>query len=83
MPLPLPDDPLVSVIHVAVVVAVQLHPVAADTVMVPVPAVDGGLADDGETVGEQVAPDWFTVKVAPPTDTVPVRGVVAVFAATV
>ena len=45
------------VIHVALVVAVQLHPVAAVTVMVPVPTVDGRLADDGETVGEQVAPD--------------------------
>jgi hypothetical protein len=83
VPLPLPGEPLVIVIHVAVVVAVQLHPVAAVTVMLPVPAVDGGLTDDGETVGEQGAPDWFTVKVAPPTDTVPVRDVVAVFAATV
>lgn len=71
------------VIHVALLVAVQLHPVAALTVMVPVPAVDGGLADDGETVGEQVVPDWFTVRVMPPTDTVPVRDVVDVFAATV
>ena len=83
VPLPLPGEPLVTVIHVDVVVAVQLHPVAAVTVMLPVPAVDGGLADVGETVGEHDAPDWFTVKVAPPTDTVPVRAVVAVFAATV
>ena len=83
VPLPLPGEPLVTVIHVAAVVAVQLHPVAALTVIAPVPAADGGFADDGETVGEQLAPDWLTVKVAPPMDTVPVRGVVAVFAATV
>jgi len=71
------------VIQVAVVVAVQLHPVAALTVKLPVPALDVGLADVGETVGEQVAPDWLTVNVCPPTDTVPTRDVVAVFAATV
>jgi hypothetical protein len=73
----------VIVIQLAVVVAVQLHPVAALTVKLPVPALDVGLADVGETVGEQVAPDWFTVNVMPPTDTVPTRDVVAVFAATV
>jgi hypothetical protein len=81
--LPFPGEPLVIVIHAALLVAVQLHPVAALTVIVPVPAVDGGLADVGETVGEQVTPDWFTVNVLPPIDTVPVREVVAVFAATV
>ena len=70
------------VIHVAEpLVAVQLHPVAAVTVIVPDPAVDGRFADDGDIVGEQVAPAWFTVKVRPPTDTVPVREVVDVFAA--
>jgi hypothetical protein len=83
VPFPLPGEPLVTVIQAALLVAVQLHPVAALTVIVPVPAVDGGLADDGETVGEQVAPDWFTVKVTVPTETVPVRDVVDVFAATV
>jgi hypothetical protein len=57
VPLPLPGEPLVIVIHAALLVAVQLHPVAAVTVMVPVPAVDGGFAEVGETVGEQVAPD--------------------------
>ena len=55
--MPLPGEPLVIVIHAALLVAVQLHPVAALTVMVPVPVGDGRLADDGETVGEQVAPD--------------------------
>lgn len=83
MPFPLPGEPLVIVIHAALLVAVQLHPAAAVTLIVPVPAVDGGLADIGENVGEQVVPDWFTVNVAPPTDTVPVRAVVDVFAATV
>jgi hypothetical protein len=83
VPLPLPGVPLVMVIHGAAVVAVQLHPVDAVTVIVPVPAVDGRLVDDGEIVGEQVPPAWFTVNVFPPTDTVPVRAVVVVFAATV
>ena len=83
MPFPLPGEPPVTVIHDAVVVAVQLHPAAAVTVMVPVPAVDGGFVDDGETVGEHIAPDWLTMKVLPPTETVPVLVVVAVFAATV
>jgi hypothetical protein len=83
VPFPLPGEPLVIVIHDAVVVAVQLHPVAAVTLMLPVPAVEGGFVDDGEMVGEHVAPDWFTVNVVPPTDTVPVLDVVAVFAASV
>jgi hypothetical protein len=73
----------VIVIHDAVVVAVQLHPAAALTVKLPVPALDEGLADDGEIVGEQLAPDWLTLNVLPPTDTVPTRDVVAVLAATV
>ena len=72
-----------TVIHAEAVVAVQLHPVAAVTLIVPVPAVDGRLADDGEVVGEQVPPGWFTVNVLPPTDTVPTRDEVVVFAATV
>ena len=83
VPLPLPGEPLVIAIHAALLLAVQLHRVTAETVIVPVPAVDGRLAEDGETVGEQVAPNCFTLKVFPPTDTVPVRNVVAVFAATV
>lgn len=82
MPLPLPGDPLVMVIHGAAVVAVQLHPLDAVTFTVPLPAVDVRLADAGETVGEQEPPDWFTVNVTPPTDTVPVRGEIDVFAAT-
>ena len=84
MPLALPGDPLVTVSQaVALLVAVQLHPLEAVTVKLPVPALEVGLADDGETVGEQGTPDWVTVNVLPPTDTVPTRDVVAVLAATV
>lgn len=84
MPLELPGDPLVTVSQaVALLVAVQLHPLGAVTVKLPVPALEVGLADVGETVGEQGAPDWVTVNVLPPTDTVPTRDVVAVLAATV
>jgi hypothetical protein len=82
VPFPVPGVPPVIVIHAAPLVAVQLHPAAALTVIVPVPAVDARLVDEGETVGEQVAPDWFTVNVLPPTDIVPTRDVVDVFAAT-
>ena len=45
-----------TVIHAEAVVAVELHPVDAVTLIVPVPTVDGRLADDGEVVGEQVPP---------------------------
>lgn len=71
------------VIHGEAVVAVQLQPADAVTVIVPVPLVDGRLVDDGERVGLQVPPAWFTVSVLPPTDTVPVRAAPVVFAATV
>jgi hypothetical protein len=54
--LPLPVEPFVIVIQAALLVAVQLHPVAAVTVIVPDPAVEGTLVDDDENVGEQVAP---------------------------
>jgi hypothetical protein len=72
------------VIHVAApLVAVQLHPVAAVTVIVPDPADDGRFAEDGDIVGKHVAAAWFTVRVLPPIETVPVRAVATVFAETV
>ncbi len=83
MPLPLPVEPLVMVIHPALVAAVQLQPAAAVTVTIPEPAADVRLADPGEIVGRHVTPAWFTVRVLPPTDTVPVRAAVPAFVATV
>jgi hypothetical protein len=80
LPLPLPLAPLVIVTHEAPV-AVHGHPLAAVTATVPLPpaAVSDWLA--GEMVYEH-APACVTVKVLPATVSVPVRDVVAVFAAT-
>ncbi len=82
-PLPLPVEPLVMVIHAALLVAVQLHPVDAVTLTVPEAPVAATLADPGEIVGEHVPAAWFTVNVTPPIETVPVRAAAMVFAATV
>jgi hypothetical protein len=55
--LPLPLAPAVIVIHVALVVAFQLHPVPAVTATDPVVAVDDVRFDDvGEIVNVQGAP---------------------------
>jgi hypothetical protein len=80
-PLPLPVAPAVTVIQASLLVAVQPQPLAAVTVTVPVPAADVGLADAGEMVDVQGAAAWLTVNVLAPIVNVPVRGVVAVFAA--
>ena len=82
-PLPLPLAPVVTVIHAALLLAVQLQPVAAVTVIVPVVPEAGGVADVGEIDGAQGAPACVTVNVAPPTVSVPVREALDVFAATV
>jgi hypothetical protein len=70
------------VIHGSMLVAVHAQPVAAVTAMVPVLAADVTFADAGEIVGVQGAPACVTVNVLPPTVSVPVRGAVAVLAAT-
>ena len=80
MPEPLPPD--VMVIHAALLVAVQAQPDATVTVIEPLPLLEPMLADAGEIVGVQGAPFWVTVKVAPPTLNVPVRGDVDEFGAT-
>ena len=84
MPLPVPLPPAVTVIQFALLVAVHPHPppVAAVTVTVPVPPDPEKLCDVGLTVKLQAAA-WVTVTVWPATVSVPVRLVVAVFAATV
>jgi hypothetical protein len=81
--LPLPDAPAVTVIQAALLTAVQLQPVPAVTVTVPVAAVAVVRFDElGESVNVHGAPACVTEKVWPPIVTVPVRDVVAVFAAT-
>ena len=81
--MPLPDAPAVTVIQAALLTAVQLHPVPAVTVTVPVAAAEVVRFDDvGEMVNVHGAPACVTVKVWPAIVTVPVRDVVPVFAAT-
>ena len=82
VPLPLPVAPAVIVSHASLLVAVQAQPVDVVTATVPVPAADATFADAGEIVAEQVIAACVTVNVLPPTVSVPVRGAVAVFAAT-
>ena len=82
-PEPVRLAPLVIVTHGAPLVAVQLHPVAVVTetlLLAPLADIDW-LVDD--IMYEQDVPTWVTVKVFPPTVSVPVRGVVPGFAATV
>ena len=81
--MPLPEAPAVTVIQPTLLVAVQLQPVPAVTVTVPVVATDVVRFDEvGEIVNVQGAPACVTVKVWPPIVIVPVREVVPVFAAT-
>jgi len=81
--LPVPLAPALIVIHVAPLVAVQLHPVPAVTVTVPVAATDDVRFDEvGAMVKVQGAPACVTVNTLPATVNVPVRGVVPVLALT-
>ncbi len=81
--MPEPEAPALIVSQAALLVAVQLQPVAAVTVTVAVVAADVGLADAGEIVGVQGTPACVTVKVLPPTVRVAVRAVALVLAVTV
>ena len=81
--MPLPEAPALIVIQPTLLVAVQVHPVPAVTVTVPVAAADVVRFDEvGEIVNVQGAPACVTVKVWPPIVIVPVRDVVLVLAAT-
>jgi hypothetical protein len=73
----------VTVIHDALLAPVQPHPVAAVTVTLPVPPVDGRLCDVGDALNVQPTPPSVTVIVVPATVSVPVRLTVDAFAATV
>ena len=81
--MPLPLAPALIVIHVALLVAVQLQPVPAVTVTVPVVAADDVRFDEvGKIVTVHGAPAWVIVNVCPPIVIVPVRDVVPALAAT-
>ncbi len=79
--MPLPVAPALTVIHVALLVAVQAQPVGTVTVTVPVPAADVRVADAGEIVGAHDMAACVTVKVDPAIVSVPTRLVVLVLAA--
>lgn len=70
------------VIHASLLVAVQAHPLAAVTVTVFVPAAAVTFADAGAIDGAHGAPSCVTVNVEPAIVSVPVRGAVPTFAAT-
>ena len=81
--MPLPDAPAVIVIHESLLAAVQLQPVPAVTLTVPVAAADDVRFDEvGEMLKVQGTPACVTVKVWPPMVIVPVREDVVVLAAT-
>jgi hypothetical protein len=81
-PLAVPAVPWVTVIQPSLLTAVQLQPLAAVTVTVPVEAAARRSADVGEIVELHGPPAWVTVKVLPPMVSVPVRGDGMVLAAT-
>ena len=80
--MPVPVAPALIVIHAAVLVAVHAHPLPAVTVTVFVMPAAVTLADAGEIVGAHGAPSCVTVNVEPAIVSVPVRGAVLTFAAT-
>jgi len=82
VPLPLPLAPAPTVSHAALLVAVQLQPLAAVTVTVPVAADETKLAALDERLNVHATPACVTVKVWPPMIIVPVRDVADVLAAT-
>lgn len=81
VPLPLPDAPEVSVTQDAALEAVQVQPLPPVTATLPVPAELPKLVAVGVAVKVHAEPGCVTDTTWPPTDTVPVRAVVAVFAA--
>jgi hypothetical protein len=81
-PLPLPVAPALTVIHGALLAAVQAQPLPAVTVTEPVPAADVTLAEAEEIVGAHGVAACVTVKVLPAIVSVPVRDMEPVFAAT-
>ena len=79
----MPLAPAPIVIHASLLVAVQLQPALAVTVIEPLAASDDGrLFEVGEIVNVHETPACVTVNVCPPIVIVPVRDVVPVCAAT-
>lgn len=72
LPLPDPGEPPVTVTHGALLVAIQVHPAAADTAMVPGPPPAGTVVDGGVSVIVQPE-SWVTVTGRPATSRVPFR----------
>ena len=70
VPLPDPLAPLVTVSHDALLVAVQVQPVAAVTVTAPLPPPDTMLKAVADSVNVQGTPAWVTVTLCPATVTV-------------
>ena len=81
MPDPVPVLPAITVIQLTLLVAVQLHPVAAVTSMLAAPPLAGLEALVGATVNVHGAALCVTVTVCPATVSVPLREVVALLAA--
>jgi hypothetical protein len=63
VPLPLPEAPLVTVIHAALLVAVQAQPLVVVTAMVELSPAAGEFQLAGAIENVQGAPAWVTVKV--------------------
>jgi hypothetical protein len=76
-------SPELTLIQVALLVAVQLQPTGAVTAMVPVPPLAATLAEVGEIDGAHGAPACVTVNVSLPMVSEPVRERLDVFAAAV
>ncbi len=79
-PEPLPPDVIVS--HESLLVAVHAHPAAAVTATESAPPAAVVDCVTGEAPYEQVNPAWVTLMSCPATVSVPVRGVMLLFAAT-
>lgn len=84
LPLPVPVAPVATAIQPTLLVAVQVQALPDVTLIVAVPPVSDSEIAVGETEYEQVgSADSVTVTICPATVSVPVRGDVSVFAATV
>lgn len=81
--MPLPLAPALIVIHPALLADAQAQPVAAVTVMVPLPDAAPTLAAAEPIAGSHGAPACVTLKVWLPIVSVPVRGLVVGLAVTV
>src|ERR1051326_7631316 len=82
VPLPVPLEPLVMLIQLALVVADHGHGLAVVTLTLPLLAVLLNEALVPESAYVQTTPDWLTVNVCPPIVMAPLREFVVEFAAT-